>query len=534
MPPCPESLLGTTDKEGMSSCCSLPDSASQLTRGSAQQAARASLGGGDLGAVQEEARLQALRSLAILDTPPEPELDDLVQLAATLCGAPIGLLSFVDERRQWFKAAVGVDLTEAPRELAFCHYTIQQHDLMLVEDATLDPRFAANPLVTGRTGLRFYAGMPLETSDHHVLGSLCVLDYVPRTLSPSQKSALRILATQVKARLELRAQHRALQEALEEARAAKARAEALEHRFQLFMDAGPFLAFIKDADGRMLYYNELMARQFQVSRTALLNKTDADLWPEALAKAYRAHDLQVFESGTLQICHEETCNPDGSKSVWRSYKFPCVDPSGKVLLGGVSVEVTKDLQRQNELQRSQAELQAANQHLNELASVDPLTGLANRRVFDERMRLAFRQARKNSAPLSVLIMDVDRFKQHNDRFGHSHGDDVLRELASCLNGSVRVQDLVARYGGEEFVAVLPYTPGPEATCLAERLLAKVRGKTWPNAPVTISIGVSTLTPATRDTQHLLGRADEALYAAKCGGRDRVVSYTDAVESLART
>ncbi len=474
---------------------------------------------------KEEARLHALHSLCILDTVPEPEFDELVQLAAAICGTPFGMLSFVDERRQWFKSCLGLSITETPRNLAFCHHTIQQTDLMLVEDATLDPRFSDSCMVTGEEGIRFYAGMPLKTSEGHTLGTLCVFDRIPRVLTQEQQAALRILASQINVRLELRAQHRAFEEAIRDAQAAKSLAQMLEQRFQTFMDSGPFLAFIKDSDGRMLYYNEPMAKQFNVSRDALLHKTDEDLWPPELAVTYRMNDLSALRNGRLHLSHEETVNPNGSTSVWRSYKFPYTDPEGETLIGGVCVEVTKELHRQNELQHYQKELEAANGRLRELASVDALTGLSNRRVFDEQFRIAFRAARQSSGPLSVLMLDVDHFKRHNDRFGHPHGDEVLRLLADCLKSNVRNQDLIARYRGEEFVLLLPDTAAAEARALSERLLHAIRCTRWPLAPVTVSIGLSTLGPATRDTQHLLGRADEALYAAKHSGRDRVVSYT---------
>ncbi len=474
---------------------------------------------------KEAARLHALHSLCILDTSPEPEFDDLVHLAAAICGTPIGMLSFVDERRQWFKSCVGLDIAETPRNVAFCHHAIQQTDLMLIEDATLDPRFADSSLVTAEDGLRFYAGMPLETSEGHTLGTLCVFDRVPRVLTAEQQAALRILASQINVRLELRAKHRAFEEAIHDAQAAKLRAQMLEQRFQTFMDSGPFLAFIKDIDGRFIYYNETMAKQFGVSREALLYRTVEDLWPGDLAATYRMNDLSAMRTGQLQVSLEETANPNGSTSVWRSYKFPYTDPEGHTLLGAVCVEVTKELHRQNELQRYQTELEAANQRLRELASVDALTGLSNRRVFDDQLRIAFRAARKSATPLSVLMLDVDHFKVHNDRFGHPHGDDVLRILASCLKSNIRSGDLIARYGGEEFVLLLPDTNAIEARVLSERLLNAVRRTPWSLAPVTVSIGLSTMNPATRDTQHLLGRADEALYAAKCSGRDRVVSST---------
>ncbi|MGI4831483.1 MAG: PAS domain-containing protein [Janthinobacterium lividum] len=299
----------------------------------------------------EQLRITALRQLEILDTSPEPEFDELVEIAAAICGTPIGLVSFVDEQRQWFKASIGLDCTETRREVAFCDHTIRQSGLLLIEDATQDSRFADNPLVTGDAGLRFYAGISISNPSGQPVGTLCVLDRVPRTLTPEQRSALRILANQMNTRLELRLQRLELQQALANAEAAKAQLTASERRFQIFMDSVPSLSFMKDGEGRYVYYNQPMATQFEVSREYLLNKTDAELWPAALASNYRMHDLAVLQSGELQVTEEATNNPDGSQSVWRSYKFPCPDPEGRPLLGCIAVEVTADLRREAELQQ---------------------------------------------------------------------------------------------------------------------------------------------------------------------------------------
>lgn len=481
----------------------------------------------------EEARLDALKSLQILDSSPEPEFDDIVQLAAAICGSPVSLISLVDRERQWFKAAHGLDVREMPRETAFCHHAIQQPGLMLVEDATLDARFATNPMVTGTAGWRFYAGVPVEAPSGQPVGSLCVLDHVPRTLSSGQREALRILADQVNARLELRAQRLALEAALRDAEVARDRAQSFEQRFQAFMDSGPFLAYIKDGEGRMLYYTRRFAELFAVSREAMLHKTDHELWPAHLASAYRRHDQNVLRTAQLHVTEEETCSAEGLASTWRSYKFPCPGSDGSNLLGGVSIDVTEEKERQAELRRYQLELEVANQHLSELASVDALTQLPNRRTFDDALRRAFRHARKNSLPLCLMMVDVDRFKSHNDRFGHAHGDEVLRTLAAHLRAQLRVDDLVARYGGEEFVILLPETDEENAVVLAKRLVDSVRELKWQRAPVTVSVGLSALNPATTDAKRLLSLADEALYAAKCSGRDRAISYTQILtETLA--
>ena len=158
----------------------------------------------------EKKRLKVLWQYEVLDTVPEEVFDDLTELAARICEAPIALISLVDEKRQWFKSKVGLTADETSRGVSFCSYAITQPDLFIVPDATRDERFVNNPLVTSEPNIRFYAGVPLVTPDGHALGTLCVIDKVPRELRLEQKQALRILAHHVVSQLELRRRSREL------------------------------------------------------------------------------------------------------------------------------------------------------------------------------------------------------------------------------------------------------------------------------------------------------------------------------------
>jgi len=149
-------------------------------------------------------RIAALRSYDILDTLPEKSFDDLAQLAAIICETPGAMITFVDSDRLWFKSMVGFVANEVPRELSFCAHAIMHHEVMVVEDATKDERFAGNPLVSSAPKVRFYAGSPLRTPDGEALGSVCVIAQEPRSITDQQRQALRLLANQVQLLLEWR------------------------------------------------------------------------------------------------------------------------------------------------------------------------------------------------------------------------------------------------------------------------------------------------------------------------------------------
>jgi GAF domain-containing protein len=157
-----------------------------------------------LEAENEKHRINDLRLYRILDTAAEKTFDDLTGLASVICGAPISLISLVDEHRQWFKSHHGLDVAETPRDQAFCDHAIRSDQIMVVEDAQADSRFANNPLVTGEPKIRFYAGAPLTVGSGTSLGTLCIIDREPRTLSDTQRQALGVLRDAVVSQLELR------------------------------------------------------------------------------------------------------------------------------------------------------------------------------------------------------------------------------------------------------------------------------------------------------------------------------------------
>jgi diguanylate cyclase (GGDEF)-like protein len=166
-------------------------------------------------------------------------------------------------------------------------------------------------------------------------------------------------------------------------------------------------------------------------------------------------------------------------------------------------------------------LAARNGQLAELATVDELTGAKNRRRFREDLEMHFALAVRQGTPLSLVMLDVDKFKLYNDEFGHPAGDDVLRTVAQTIRETTREQDVVARYGGEEFVVLLPATGVAESMAMAERLRARIEQQPWPRRAVTASLGVATTGAELGDITTLVEAADQTLYQSKRSGRNRV-------------
>lgn len=177
----------------------------------------------------EDRRLAALFSFDILDTPRERDFDDVAELASQICCTPIAVVNLIGAGRQFFKAEVGLGVRETPLESSFCAKAILEEEFLVVPDATKDPRFDCNPLVTGEPRLRFYAGALLRTQEGEALGTVCVLGFEPRVLTPLQEKALRVLARQVMRQLELR---RALRERAEAQAQQKLLALELGHRIK--------------------------------------------------------------------------------------------------------------------------------------------------------------------------------------------------------------------------------------------------------------------------------------------------------------
>jgi len=275
----------------------------------------------------EEARLAALEDYQLLDTAPEDVFDAFARAAAVVCGVSIGLISLVDRDRQFFKANVGLgDLVETPRNVSFCAYAILQDGIMEVPDAKEDERFRSNPLVSGDTGIRFYAGVPLVVSGGEALGTLCVLDRKPHELSFEQRTALRAIADAVLATIEAR---RAM---LTERSAANRRIELLAAAIETAQDAIIITTPPPDphTPSTIVYANDAYLRQKGVALEDLIGKpTDAFFGAKTDRSALVAFREKLLAGQSAQVEHI-TYRSDGSEYYSDVAARPMIDSDGNV------------------------------------------------------------------------------------------------------------------------------------------------------------------------------------------------------------
>ncbi len=270
----------------------------------------------------EVARLENLRSHAILDTPPEQAFDDLTRLAAYICGTPIAVIGFIDLDRQWFKSRIGWDVPEVPRDMSFCAHTILQPDMLVVSDTLEDTkRLGLCPLAT-HGGIRFYAGASLISAEGYALGTLCVMDSVPRGLTEGQTDALRKLARQVITQLQLR--RRSISKTLSQAASAEMPegkgADGIlwepEALFRTVTETASDAIIVIDEDSKILFANRATERIFGYIKDELLGQQLTMLMPDYLRHVHRQAITKYVEIGKRHLS-------------WEGVELPGLHKSGK-------------------------------------------------------------------------------------------------------------------------------------------------------------------------------------------------------------
>jgi two-component system cell cycle response regulator len=301
--------------------------------------------------------------------------------------------------------------------------------------------------------------------------------------------------------------------------------EAANYRFNELFDGMPVACYSCDSDGRVHKWNRAAHALYGYTEAEAL---DRPIWELLQA---RTEDLQeknvqlkqellsvVMKGQSVQNLEIQDYVRSGDAVCVLFHAFPLRAPTGDVV-GGIcaSLDIT-------ERKAYEDKIEAANKLLAELATTDGLTGLKNHRTFRETLDAHFRTAKDGGDSFSTVLLDVDKFKQYNDSFGHPAGDEVLRRVAKILLETVRPTDCVARYGGEEFALLLPKTDVNPACRIADACRRALESADWPNRSVTASFGVATFSPELEMSSELVDQADQGLYFSKENGRNQVTHY----------
>ncbi len=304
----------------------------------------------------ELTRLSLLQAYEALDTEPEPEFDDIAQVAAALCGVPIACVSLVDDRRQWFKARVGIDLVETPRDIAICAYTISGTEVFEVPDLAADPRFTDSPLVTGPLALRFYAGAPLLIPDGYAVGTVLVLDTEPHQLTPTQRQGLVALARQAVRFLELR--RRSLENQRSLLHHAEAALGASDAQYRAIVEMSTDLIARITADGTLRFVNQKFCDRIGRPRELLLGSSFFELLPAEGRTTLRQYIGSPSPQSSPCTLEHHRCSSTGDRRWlhWEIVPVPASD--GQRELQVVGQDVTDRIRAEETVRQSEARFRA--------------------------------------------------------------------------------------------------------------------------------------------------------------------------------
>ncbi len=303
---------------------------------------------------------------------------------------------------------------------------------------------------------------------------------------------------------------------------------ASEERFRSFMDNSPAISWINDEQGRHIYLSQVYQQRFNLKNDEWIGKTDAEVWPAKIADTLRQNDLAVLSNGKTIQAIEVTKDARGNSVYWQSFRFLVHDGSGNRYVGGMAVDITKQVTIENELRSSLARIEQSHQEMEFVATHDELTRLPNRALFYAQLDNSLANRARSGVMLTVMFIDLDNFKQINDGLGHDMGDKLLQEAARRLVASVRDGDLAARIGGDEFAVLMDNSDKLQAAEIAQRILESLSRPYWlanKELLITASIGIGIAPDDGADSQTILKSADFAMYQVKGSGRSDYQFYS---------
>lgn len=491
----------------------------------------------------DSSREAALAEYRAHEPGPIHALDELTSLAAELCRVPISGVCIFRGAKVEVVSAFGVPAMEVPREQSICTRVLNAKAPLVLNDTLEHGEVPRLPIVL-KAGIRFYAGWPLITPSGTIVGAISICDFAPRKLTQVEERVLETFAKIVISHLEAKKANDSLQQLTQSLETARERAEASELALRTAMESLDHGFVIQDVQGEIIVANEAACLMLGLTLDQLMGRTSIDPRWRSIhedGSDYPGEDhpaMRTLRTGTPVTNDRMGVHKPDGEVVWLEIRSrPLIRPGATQPHGVVTVfsDITEARQTQlnfeqemvrvNEmniaLELQSLELEEENSTLSRLAMTDGLTELANRRHFQESLAAAFLSSQASGRPLSLLLLDVDRFKSYNDTYGHPEGDKVLKEVARSLTRVLPEGSLAARYGGEEFAVLLPGWDCEEAVRLAETIRRAISDAPMEHRPVTASLGVAVRESGDRAPLDLVIRADEALYRAKKMGRNRV-------------
>ncbi len=469
----------------------------------------------------EGSRLEALRALQIVGTPRTAAFDAIAKIATDIFACPIAFISLLEKDQQWFMAECGLGASSTPREIAFCNYTVLGSEAFIVEDARRDPRFADNPLVTGAAAIRFYAGVPITLESGHRIGALCVSDTRPRQFSDRDIDRLHQLGKLAEASV---AAHEQTLRTAAVARDAAEKAQLLWKKGRLLRQMERIAkigGWELDLQTQMVDWSDEVSRihELPIGDTCSMEQA-LSFYPEHWRAVITRNIEKSIASGEGYTFESEFVTALGNKK-WVRAAGECELRDGQpVRLFGMFQDITQE--------------KAASEQQWRAANYDEVTGLANRRHFNQALSAAIKEADQSGAGMTLMILDLDNFKQINDTRGHSVGDELLAEVGQRLAQTVAEGDFVARLGGDEFAIISHGCSPAQIERNGRRILERLKepvaiGPT--HVYVSGTLGIARFPEDATNAPNLLKNADLGLYSAKHNNRGSISRYSPNLATL---
>jgi diguanylate cyclase (GGDEF)-like protein/PAS domain S-box-containing protein len=495
----------------------------------------------------EKARLETLRRYHLIERETKESLDNLVALAAQVCSTPFALFSLVDSDRVIHKSRLGIESEEIAREDSLCAWTILKPELFAVADASLDQRFAHNPLVKDEPRIRFCAAFPIITSEGHSIGAISVLDRAAREVTDSQSRSLRTIAAAIVSHLELSRKSATLDRAIadrqrleEMLRVSNKMLKRVEQRnVELLNSYNQIRKQISEREQALETLAASEERYSLVARSAndglwdwnlqtneihfcprwkaMLGYEEDEVGPHVDEWFTRVHpeDFEQFHAEivahllglTPQFQNEHRLRGKDGEYRWVMSRGLAVwDSNGNIYrMAGAITDINRQKDAENQLLHNTFH--------------DLLTGLPNRGLFMHKLRrLIDRSKHREDYLFAVLLIDLDRFKIISDSLGHQTGDQLLASVARRLEATLRPGDLAARLGSDEFAVILDNLKQiADATHLAGKIQSELAAPFEINDQelfLTASIGIALNLSIEDRPEDMLRNADTALNRAK--------------------